>query len=671
MKKIIPILLFLIVLISFVQAETLIDSEDFESYADGDTGATFFDKTNGKWNCTTAVDYPTCLDNSVGSGQGSSLHRIKDESGNKVLEIGAWGGSSTDCYQNSLSWDLIDGTASSNQNHTIKFSIKVRDYNFAPYPVTQGRSLYFLLNDKSNAPDEMTTFLGNLATANQTLHNNMRLFKSGSDAVGNPCYVSDGLWHNMDLYYITNGANIVNKTLYKDGVVCSNYTGISLSSGYFPITKFSYDASCDYNVSIDNLAYYEGFATPSGSPCSPDWTCVGYGTCLENDTKECDTVFDNNACGENYTGDYSEFSPVACDFCEPFWECDGYTICSLGYKTCNSVNDSNECGENYTGGFPYGSPVACSTSCDTTCTTWDLPYFLREDFDGEMGYCDWATSSSNCLEGRLEWQKQGGYYSMNKELTLTSSDVRFVAVSFDFKPSNYNVFNLTPTTIQDGEWVIVSLYDEENQLFIQLLVGENNTFYNNQDGSAVELYSNLQNGTLTNTILNIDLDNDEYDLFYNGVKVAGDIPFTDSILNIDKVNRVMISTIGAGFVLDDLDIYASDIDGDIFVVTETPTTPVNNITSMCGLFRNEKISCNLDSDCLTASCLPSGYCSQFDMTFCDENGHKRGGYCYIAGIVDCTLKKTESIIFDNFLLFLVFLILLIGLVFLMWAVRGK
>lgn len=54
----------------------------------------------------------------------------------------------------------------------------------------------------------------------------------------------------------------------------------------------------------------------SGFPpvlCTPDWICTGYESCvspLVNAT--CNSVFDNNACGEAYGGDYSEFTPQVC-----------------------------------------------------------------------------------------------------------------------------------------------------------------------------------------------------------------------------------------------------------------------------------------------------------------------------------------------------------------------
>lgn len=49
--------------------------------------------------------------------------------------------------------------------------------------------------------------------------------------------------------------------------------------------------------------------------CEPSWSCTGYGSCNISDLAPCDTVVDSNSCEQNYTGDYSEFSPQSCDYC--------------------------------------------------------------------------------------------------------------------------------------------------------------------------------------------------------------------------------------------------------------------------------------------------------------------------------------------------------------------
>jgi hypothetical protein len=49
--------------------------------------------------------------------------------------------------------------------------------------------------------------------------------------------------------------------------------------------------------------------------CVPDWQCSGYDTCNTSNQAPCNAVTDMNACGDTYSGDYSEFSAQTCDYC--------------------------------------------------------------------------------------------------------------------------------------------------------------------------------------------------------------------------------------------------------------------------------------------------------------------------------------------------------------------
>ncbi|RLG69301.1 MAG: hypothetical protein DRO11_07960 [Methanobacteriota archaeon] len=54
----------------------------------------------------------------------------------------------------------------------------------------------------------------------------------------------------------------------------------------------------------------------SYDPCTPDWSCVGYSEC--NPDKTCNSVNDLDSCGEDYTGNYSEFPSITCGAFNPF-----------------------------------------------------------------------------------------------------------------------------------------------------------------------------------------------------------------------------------------------------------------------------------------------------------------------------------------------------------------
>jgi hypothetical protein len=81
------------------------------------------------------------------------------------------------------------------------------------------------------------------------------------------------------------------------------------------------------------------------SSCVPDWACDSYDACGIADEQFCNGVIDNNACGESYTGDYSEFASQACDYCSPSWNCTAWDTCVSPAinASCTWVNDSNSC----------------------------------------------------------------------------------------------------------------------------------------------------------------------------------------------------------------------------------------------------------------------------------------------------------------------------------------
>lgn len=105
------------------------------------------------------------------------------------------------------------------------------------------------------------------------------------------------------------------------------------------------------NSSEVQTIYNEAFAS-----CSENWVCVGYAnaTCLINDTSTamCNAVNDTNACGTNYTGDYTEFANQTgvCDYCTPDFasECSVWNTSACAGNltnnyTCLATVDSNGC----------------------------------------------------------------------------------------------------------------------------------------------------------------------------------------------------------------------------------------------------------------------------------------------------------------------------------------
>jgi photosystem II stability/assembly factor-like uncharacterized protein len=142
--------------------------------------------------------------------------------------------------------------------------------------------------------------------------------------------------------------------------------------------------------------------------CSPNWTCSAYDSCSINDTQTCTNVTDVNYCGETYTGDYSEFTPQACDYCTPNWSCDHYTNSSCLINdtivgTCDSVSDSNNCyaqtglpADQYSGDY---SEFTQQGSCDYCTPSWSCDGYENETClidDTTVAACNSTTDSNSC-----------------------------------------------------------------------------------------------------------------------------------------------------------------------------------------------------------------------------------------------------------------------------------
>lgn len=289
-------------------------------------------------------------------------------------------------------------------------------------------------------------------------------------------------------------------------------------------------------------------------------------------------------------------------------------------------------------------------SCSTNCTTWESPYALRENFDGYINNCDWVTTENVCFDGVLEREQSDNYYSAYKDVdTVESSESRYVTIGFDIKP----------TSIASNGWVGISLYDSDYQRFIQFLIGENGYMYNNENGNAELKYSNVST-TLSKTVnLHIDFTDDDFDLWYDEVKVATGLTFTDSFMNIENLFGIRVSSDNAEYELDNVEVFATDQNNNPVIVDFGDTVVVDSTKQMCNLFFKITPDCVDDSDCESGKCGINNHCSVFDYNYCDENSHVRGNYCVYAGVTNCVLTKTKDLILDHMLLFLTLLILII------------
>lgn len=182
---------------------------------------------------------------------------------------------------------------------------------------------------------------------------------------------------NVHMNTTKGAANETGVRIIGDGPLGGNYWG-NISD---TCADTNFDGFCDDPVNasatFDFLPYSSGWIS-----CIPDWVCDGYAACAINDTESCNSVTDNNACGDSYTGDYSEFAEQSCDYCTPSWECTNYTACAAEIIECTAVNDTNACyaatglpSDDYSGDmseFDQSCAVTASEQYDETLSilTW-------------------------------------------------------------------------------------------------------------------------------------------------------------------------------------------------------------------------------------------------------------------------------------------------------------
>lgn len=334
---------------------------------------------------------------------------------------------------------------------------------------------------------------------------------------------------------------------------------------------------------------------------------------------------------------------------------------SVGGYTVDFDNIKIYADESVVADVPEQHNETLITNCTTSCSTWTKPFYLYEEFNGSINECGWATLENVCFDDELERELSDDYYSAFKETdSLSETNSRYATVSFDLKPISVNT----------NGYIALSVYDEDYTRFIQFFLSDDNKFYNNEGGASELVYSNVTNNTYKTVELHIDFTNNDFDLWYDDVKVATSLGLSVNFFDATNIGGIRISSSGISYNIDNVAVFSTDQNNEILPTDTEITTPINEAESMCGLFIKTDVDCSVDSDCVTDDCKPNGKCNHFDMTYCDENGYSRGNKCFVNAVTYCTLNSTQEIILDNFLLFLVFIIIIIGIVYIIFLVKS-
>jgi hypothetical protein len=162
-------------------------------------------------------------------------------------------------------------------------------------------------------------------------------FTGGDDIIINEWLMATMVFSNSNNYLALyfNGTLISNNTLYVNPVyytgdffptimlgqanlgTATNFYGFMDELAFINRTWSSQEVEWVYNSEVGGTAFEFNASLPEEA-CTPNWSCSGYDTCLINNTQFCNATYDNNVCGENYSGDFSEFEPQVCDGSSPF-----------------------------------------------------------------------------------------------------------------------------------------------------------------------------------------------------------------------------------------------------------------------------------------------------------------------------------------------------------------
>jgi len=222
-----------------------------------------------------------------------------------------------------------------------------------------------------------------------------------------------------------------------------------------------------------------------------------------------------------------------------------------------------------------------------------------------------------------------------------------------------------------GDTITFRLYDSDEFNFVTLWFMDSGDYLWYNDGGEGKIATPINLNETFEYKAIIDLESDNYDIYFNGSKVVDDSSFTNEFVNIQNLKWIKFTSNEGHFILDNLKIFGSSSEGTPIVPDEDLEETLDTDKRWCDLFFKNQPVCSSDDDCESGVCLVNNKCASFDFTYCDEHNMLRTNKCLVSAMAFCMLSSTGDIILDNFFLFLILLILLMGFVYLMIMLRSK
>ena len=364
----------------------------FSQVPDGDVlanGGRFGIQCTGSCSCTeTYVNFP--YDNQsrhviyLAEFEESSRNMTISRNGTQIIEVPISG-----CDLTGYEINLWHRSSSS---HTDWINISA-DLPFVTYPPVinitspsnntrsnQPLDIEYLVTDTDNSTSDCDLYVNNVLnqTDNSVTNNTLSFFNV---SVSNGLYsyylnCTDGEYvvvsgtykfnfDDGDPFILSESPNVFNTTTFSGNTmnVFGNVSNINLSNVtvniYYPNSTLFYrnetlsfgdptfhewnwifNTTTEPNGAWSMNIYAEDWIPNSDevdisftvANCVADYVCSGYSSCNASDVAPCNNVTDNNACGYTYTGNYSEFTPQSCNYCQ-------YDLSFVSETVCDSVTD--------------------------------------------------------------------------------------------------------------------------------------------------------------------------------------------------------------------------------------------------------------------------------------------------------------------------------------------
>jgi len=572
-------MLAMTIISTMVSATTLVDHDDFESYAN-ETDML----TGSQWYCSNP---PSCV---TSSGSATADWQLAESGGNHYLSMYAIGYSPpTSASSVSLIRNMtgLSGIGSDAEHwYTLQFYIKSYA-TYSPGLTTNMPNIYAYMTESYYNGAGNINFniynsnylngikLGgyyNNSVPSEAEWDNVRFYHDiilshvpHALPYSTPCDISDLDWHlftkQYKFEYVGGNRNLTEERDYIDSTLCwsYNYTGKSgFNSNAYPFSQLSFLARNSAVLSIDDIKLYDGIINASVTQCNDGIDNDGDGFTDFPSDPSCDSLSDNTESPFDYTA------------CDNGLDDDNDGYIDLDDPHCDNATDNSEA--------PSDATVQPETACLTEemCLLYDkFPYNDNISLHGWTGNTAFFSSDMIYSNQRLNFDNLGfldfnfskNITNANKYNSVTASFSLYFDNLFESETPSYNYYTVIRDA--DGREVIRLRFDlsrgtaTSSHILVQMY------YYNGTAYNLLAAYEPYNSDVLSRATFIFDI-NQVLKTFNITVTGDGGLIYNDSDqqwtdVYANKVNSIGIeqgnfSSTKWEVVMDDVSIFGSLLD---------------------------------------------------------------------------------------------------------------